>query len=65
MINRYENIAPLALRVDEFRQRMGGISRSHFYQLVSRNEIRVVKLGHRTLVPTSEAERLLAGGGRK
>jgi hypothetical protein len=57
--------APFALRVDDFRQRMGGRSRSHFYQLVARDQIRVVKLGRRTLVPASEAERLLLLSERK
>jgi hypothetical protein len=61
MTNNQENLPPLAMKVDDFRRRMGGISRSHFYELVARNEIRVVKLGHRTVVPVSEAERLLAG----
>jgi hypothetical protein len=60
MTDQYENLPPLAMRVDDFRRRMGGISRSHFYELVARNEIRVIKLGYRTLVPVSEAERLLA-----
>lgn len=61
MTDQRENLPPLAMRVDDFRRQMGGISRSHFYELVARNEIRVIKLGCRTLVPTSEAERLLAG----
>jgi excisionase family DNA binding protein len=62
MTNSSKHLSQLALRVNDFRQRMGGISRSHFYQLVARKEIRVVKLGHRTLVPASEVERLLASG---
>ena len=61
MTDQRENLPPLAMRVDDFRRQMGDISRSHFYELVARNEIRVIKLGCRTLVPTSEAERLLAG----
>ena len=64
MIDQVENLPPLAMRVNDFRRRMGGISRSHFYELVARNEIRVIKLGYRTLVPTSEAERLLADPGK-
>jgi hypothetical protein len=51
--------SPLAMKVDDFRRLMGGISRSHFYQLVARQKIRVVKLGNRTVVPISEAKRLL------
>ena len=51
--------SPLAMKVDDFRHLMGGISRSHFYQLVARRKIRIVKLGNRTVVPISEAKRLL------
>ena len=51
-------LPPLAMTVDDFRRRLGGISRSHFYAMVSKNKIRVVKLGNRTLVPMSEAEKL-------
>lgn len=57
-----ETFPPLAMRVDDFRRRVGGISRSHFYKLVAGKKIRVLKLGRRTLVPASEAERLLAEG---
>jgi excisionase family DNA binding protein len=60
MTQKPEDPPPLAMTVDDFRRRLGGISRSHFYALVSKNKIRVVKLGHRTLVPTTEAHRLLA-----
>jgi hypothetical protein len=51
--------SPVAMKVDDFRRLIGGISRSHFYQLVARRKIRVVKLGNRTVVPISEAKRLL------
>lgn len=47
-----------AWRVKEFCDAVR-ISRSHFYELVKRGEIRVVKLGDRTLVPDSERARLL------
>jgi excisionase family DNA binding protein len=36
------------------------ISRSHLYNLIKKGEIRVVKIGHRTVVPASEIDRLLA-----
>jgi excisionase family DNA binding protein len=36
-----------------------GISRSHLYGLAARGEIRLVRIGHRTLVPESEIDRLL------
>jgi hypothetical protein len=60
MKNEVDAFSPLAMTVNKFRHYIGGISRSHFYELVARDKIRVVKLGHRTLVPTSEAQRLLA-----
>jgi excisionase family DNA binding protein len=49
---------PLAYRVKEFCQRVG-ISPATFYKYVNLGKIRVVKIGGRTLVPASEAERLL------
>lgn len=52
-------LKPLAYRVSPFC-RVIGIGRSTFYELVKRGEIRVVKIGGRTLVPASEAERLLS-----
>jgi excisionase family DNA binding protein len=61
MQTQTEALKPLAYQVSPFC-RMVGIGRSHFYNLVSRGKIRVIKLGNRTLVPASEAERLLAGG---
>jgi hypothetical protein len=64
MTNKQESLPPLAMTVNDFRRRMGGISRSHFYELVARKQIRIVKLGHRTVVPVSEAERLLAGAAK-
>lgn len=53
---------PLAYRVGPFCELMG-ISRSHFYRLVRRGQIKTVRLGGRTLVPASEATRLLHGSG--
>jgi excisionase family DNA binding protein len=51
---------PLAYRVSPFCEAIG-IGRTTFYDLVKRGKIRVVRIGGRTLVPASEAERLLAG----
>lgn len=42
-----------------------GISRSHFYRLVKKGEIKTVRLGTRTLVPACEVERLLAVSGQQ
>jgi excisionase family DNA binding protein len=47
------------LSVDEACNRLS-ISKSYFYMLLKRGEIRVVKLGRRTLVPEAELQRYLA-----
>lgn len=52
---------PLAYRVKPFCRRVG-ISPASFYKYVGLGKIRIVKIGGRTLVPASEAERLLSGG---
>jgi excisionase family DNA binding protein len=36
-----------------------GVSRSHLYNLAAKGEIRLARLGNRTLVPESEIDRLL------
>jgi hypothetical protein len=38
------------------------ISRSHLYSLALKGEVRLIKVGNRTLLPASELERLLSGG---
>ena len=43
----------------EAAELLGGCSRAHLYNLVARGELQVVKVGHRTLVPASEIDRLL------
>ena len=35
------------------------ISRSNLYTLINKGELRVVKIGHRTVVPATEIDRLL------
>ncbi len=50
-----------AWRVREFCDAVR-ISRSHFYELVKRGEIRTVKLGARRLVADGERARLLGEG---
>lgn len=47
-----------AYPLDEAGRLLGGISRGTFYNMRDRNEIRLVKLGRRTLVPASEIRRL-------
>ena len=36
------------------------ISRSGLYNLIKKGEIRVAKIGHRTVVPATEIDRLLS-----
>lgn len=51
-------VAPLAHSVNDACALLG-ISRAHFYVLVGRGEIRLVKLGNKSVVPTSEILRVL------
>jgi excisionase family DNA binding protein len=51
---------PFAYRVKDFCARIG-ISPSTFWKLVSRGEIRVIRIGGRTLVPAAEVSRILSG----
>jgi predicted DNA-binding transcriptional regulator AlpA len=52
---------PRAWRVNDFC-RLYGISRSTLYNMKNKDEIKLIKIGGRTLVPASEGERLLAEG---
>jgi excisionase family DNA binding protein len=47
-----------ALPLNEFCRRVG-ISRTLAYRLAAKGELRLVKLGTRTIVPVSEVRRLL------
>jgi excisionase family DNA binding protein len=51
----------LALPITEFCRRVS-ISRTLAYRLVAAGELRVVKLGTRTVVPVDEVRRRLSGG---
>ena len=51
---------PAFMSVTETCQRLS-ISRSFFYLLAKRGDLRAMKLGRRTLVPLSEIERLVPG----
>jgi len=56
-------LAPSARRAipaAEFRRIYGNISNTTFYSLVSRGELAVHKIGRRTYVDSSEAERFWA-----
>lgn len=54
-----EEVPHLAWRVNSFCRAVG-ISRTSFYELVKRGEIRTVLIAGRRLVPDTEARRLLA-----
>lgn len=54
-----EQTPRLAWQVNPFCRAVG-ISRTSFYELVKRGEIRTVVVAGRRLVPDSEARRLLA-----
>lgn len=52
---------PRAFRVNQ-ACKMLSISRSHLYALAAKGELRLVRLGSRTLVPAVEINRLLGEG---
>jgi excisionase family DNA binding protein len=52
---------PKARRIPE-ACRILGVSRSTMYRLAAQSQIRLVRIGGRTLVPESELDRLVAGG---
>jgi excisionase family DNA binding protein len=51
-----------AYPLTEAQALLGGISRGTLYNMRDRGEIRLVKLGRRTLVPADEIRRLIEGG---
>lgn len=54
-------IPPIAVGVQEAYRSLS-IGRTAFYAMVRRGEIRIIKLGKRSLVPRSELERVVADG---
>lgn len=58
-----ENGSPerLAYRVDDACKAIG-ISRSKLYELVKSNELRIVRVGGRSVIPASALMALLEGG---
>jgi excisionase family DNA binding protein len=49
---------PLAHRIPDACRRIG-IGRTTIYELISAGELRVIKLGNRTLIPESELQRFI------
>lgn len=54
-----QNLAPLAHPIDAAARRIG-IGRTMVYALIKSGELRVVKIGGRTLILESELHRFLA-----
>jgi hypothetical protein len=52
-------------RVAEARERLGGISRGLFYNLVKAGSISITKLGRRSFVSRAELSRFAGGGGSR
>lgn len=50
---------PLASSVPEACRRLS-IGRTMFYDLIKRDEVRVIRIGTRTLVPETELQKLIA-----
>jgi hypothetical protein len=48
-----------AFSVADARQRLGGISHSHFYELVKARKLKIIKLGRRTFVTDSAIRQCL------
>ncbi len=48
----------LAYRINDFTSAVG-LSRSTVYELIKNGELRAVHIGGRTLIPASEAKRLI------
>lgn len=51
------SFAPLCYRINDACKLLS-ISRSHLYDLVAAGEVRLIKIGNRSLVPASEIARL-------
>lgn len=52
---------PKAFRINDALKLLS-ISRSHLYGLALKGELRLIKVGNRTLIPATEIERLVNGG---
>lgn len=52
--------APLLVSIPETRRQLGNIGNTAFYAAVKRHNIKLVKIGSRSLVPASEIKRVVA-----
>lgn len=53
-------VARAAYSIEETAQLLGDVSRQHLYNMAQKGEIRMIKLGRRVLIPSTEINRLLA-----
>jgi excisionase family DNA binding protein len=60
-ISRPLNDGPRAFVVKDACERLS-IGRSHLYALAKKGTLRIVKIGGRTVVPSTEIDRLLSTG---
>jgi hypothetical protein len=49
---------PFYIEHPEFRRLLGGIGKTAGYALIDRHKVKVVKVGGRSMIPFSEAERV-------
>jgi excisionase family DNA binding protein len=59
-----KTIEPVAVPVRDFAARLG-VSQSHIWKLLRENQLVAIRIGRRTLLPTSEIDRLLAQAASK
>ena len=53
-------LRPLLVPIPEGQRQFGGIGKTLFYEVVEKHNIRLVRLGGRSMVPVSEIERVVA-----
>jgi excisionase family DNA binding protein len=58
MVTEAQSVERKAYNVEEFMAAFG-VGRSKTYELINKGQLRVVKLGRRTLIPVEAAEALL------
>lgn len=53
--------APLAYRIRD-AERVSGLSKSRLYELAAEGQIRLCKIGRRTLIPAVDLRRIIESG---
>lgn len=49
---------PFFIEHAEFRRMLGGVSKTTGYAIIGRHQVKLVKIGSRSMIPYSEAERV-------